>query len=137
MNPSTADAVSDDRTCRREQQISQRIGYTRYLKGNVLDIRETHPTLIPDELVEARTNANIGKIQFMAAQADLIVLAHGQLRRSFRDAVQETYEVLLASHNPIVCFQYNGDQRPTHTIRLLNNSIIQNPVNIRTNMPPV
>jgi hypothetical protein len=43
LNPSTADAMQDDPTIRREVDFARRWGYDWYLKGNVYAYRSTDP----------------------------------------------------------------------------------------------
>lgn len=123
MNPSTADAQIDDKTCRREQNISRRYGFNRYLKGNILDLMETDSRLIPGDVANARTPENLVEIQRLVAEADWIVLAHGNLPPAFQGSINDIYQVIRASGKPVAVFQYNGDQVPTHTRGILNVSI--------------
>lgn len=120
MNPSMASAEIDDRTCRREQNISRRFGFNKYLKGNLLDLMETNPDRIPNDLQLARSVQNIQEISNMADEADWVVLAHGVLPARFRQATTDVYEVLRASGKPVGCFQFNDDGSPSHT-RVLQN----------------
>ncbi len=125
MNPSTADAERDDRTCRREQCISRRFNFNHYLKGNILDLMETHSRNIPRDIGLARSGQNLDAIRQMCQEADWIVLAHGDLPMVFRQVVCQTYAIVRDSGRPISVFQYNRNERqiPTHTIRIMNENI--------------
>jgi hypothetical protein len=123
MNPSTADAQIDDNTCRREQKISMRYGFNKYLKGNILDLMETNSRLIPRDVAIARTPENLIEIHWLVAEADWIVLAHGNLPPAFQESINDIYRIIRASRKPVAVFQYNGDQVPTHTRGILNASI--------------
>jgi hypothetical protein len=139
MNPSMASKRQDDRTCRREQRKSRQIGFSKYYKGNILDIMETNPDQIPQDPALARTNRNLAAVRTMAERSDWIILAYGSMPPIFAEAVTETLEVLYNSGTPIACFNRNPDSHPTHTRRLLNNAIpdqLQDLVNIRQMYAP-
>jgi hypothetical protein len=131
MNPSTADKNHDDNTCRREQKIANRFGFTRYLKGNILDIMETEPQRIPDELQHARTPNNLVAISRMAMKADWIFLAYGNMPSRFNTAITETLHALFAADRPIACFQKTNIGFPSHTRSLLNRNIPDVLVDVR------
>ena len=126
MNPSTADAEEDDRTCRREQMIARRLGFNRYLKANILDVMATRPGDIPRDLLQARTDQSLEEIRRMVQEAEWIVLAHGNLPPWFAQAVLETYEAIRDSGKPVAVFQFNRNDGPTHTRRILNRNIPAN-----------
>jgi len=79
MNPSTADALFDDPTCRREVNFSKSWGFSRYLKGNMLGYRSTDPSNLPVNPVEAEGPGNRVHLLAMANQVKLIVLCYGNL----------------------------------------------------------
>ena len=123
MNPSMADGLQDDRTCRREQNISRRFGFSKYLKGNLLDLMETDSALLPQDLRIARSNQNIGEVTEMAAEASWVILAHGLLPPRLHQATVDIYDMLRETGTPIGCFQTNADGSPSHTRALLNRSL--------------
>lgn len=139
MNPSIADKRIDDNTCRREQQKSRILGFSRYFKGNVLDIMQTDPGLIPRELGAARTDNNLDCIRKMALKSDWVFLAYGSMPARFRPAIDETLAVLFATGRPMACFGRNGDGSPKHTRALANVEIPSQPqqlVDIRLEYEP-
>ena len=131
MNPARADAVSDDRTCRREQKLSARLGFSCYLKGNILDLMAPDPAQLPDDPDLARSAENLPALRRMVARAEWIILAHGKLAPRFRAMVTETHTVLRAGNRPIACFQFNGDGSPAHTRRLRNAAVTLPLVDLR------
>lgn len=118
MNPSTADATTDDPTCTREQGFSRLWGYTRYLKGNVLDWRATFPSDVPLDPNLASTPTNHATIESMAKEATLIVAAWGKLPRTLAHLARPAAGVLHRSGTPIVCLGRNGDGSPKHPLYL-------------------
>ena len=69
MNPSTADEDVSDPTCHREIAFARRDGYTRYLKGNMLDWRATSPKDLPRDAAYACSPRNLPGILEMADEA--------------------------------------------------------------------
>lgn len=125
MNPSTADALSDDPTCAREQGFSRLWGFTRYLKGNVMDWRATFPTDVPLDPTLASTETNHTTIAQMAQEASLIVAAWGKLPKSLVHLARPAAEVLYRSNTPIVCLGRNGDGSPKHPLYLKKTTATQ------------
>lgn len=118
QNPSVADATVSDPTCGRELAFARDWGFTRYLKGNVLDWRATSPADVPRDLSLARSPENLPAILAMAAEAETIVLAYGSLHKRFADAVTETIDVLRETGKPLMCFAKNADGAARHPLYL-------------------
>lgn len=117
MNPSTARADFDDRTCRREQGFARRDGYTRYLKGNILDYRLTHSRLLR-EVAQPVSDRNLPAVMEMAQETDTIVLCFGRLPARLRPIAQNTIERLRETGRPIQCFGLNRDGSCKHPLYL-------------------
>jgi hypothetical protein len=122
MNPSTADALVDDPTCTREQGFTRRWGYTRYLKGNVLDWRATFPTDIPKDPTQACTGANLQALAAMALEAEIVVAAWGKLPHALAPLAARTHAFLVTFGKPILCLGTNGDGSPKHPLYLRSDS---------------
>ena len=118
MNPSTADALVDDPTCARERGFTQRWGYTRYLKGNVLDWRATFPTDIPLDPALASTSANIVAILDMLDQSEAVVAAWGKLPPRLAPLSARVHHLLHTSGKPVLCLGRNLDGSPKHPLYL-------------------
>lgn len=118
MNPSTADALVDDPTCARERAFSQSWGYTRYLKGNVMDWRATFPSDVPLDPDLAATAQGHAALESMAREAHLIVAAWGRLPPRLVHLVPPATRILARSGTPVVCLGRNADGSPKHPLYL-------------------
>ena len=117
MNPSTADAAASDPTCHRELGFARAWGFTRYLKGNVLDWRATSPRDLPGPDLEC-SPANIPALLAMAREAEMIVMAHGRLPARHAALVARATAALAATGRPLRCFGLNKDGSPKHPLYL-------------------
>lgn len=118
MNPSTADALVDDPTCTREQGFCRRWGYTRYLKGNVMDWRATFPSDVPKDHAMASTPQNLEALARMANEAECIVAAWGKLPPTLAPLAKQTAAFLATFGKPMLCMGTNGDGSPKHPLYL-------------------
>ncbi|WP_135506669.1 DUF1643 domain-containing protein [Roseovarius aestuariivivens] len=117
MNPSVADAEASDPTCHRELVFSRDWGFTRYLKGNVLDWRATSPRDLPaPELAASRSN--IPALVEMAEEAELVVMAYGRLHKRYGGIVRETVAAVAATGTALKCFGLNKDGSAKHPLYL-------------------
>ena len=118
MNPSVAAADVSDPTCHRELVFAQDWGFTRYLKGNVLDWRATSPRDIPADPHLACSPANIPALQDMAAEAEMIVMAYGKLHTRFRPVLDQVLAAMVAAGQPLKCLGLNKDGSAKHPLYL-------------------
>lgn len=118
MNPSVADAEASDPTCHRELTFSRGWGYTRYLKGNVLDWRATSPKDIPADASLACSADNIPVLTQMAGEAEEIVLAYGKLHKRFQRVTDAVLAAMVATGKPLRCFGLNQDGSAKHPLYL-------------------
>lgn len=118
MNPSVASAEISDPTCHRELGFARAWGYTRYLKGNVLDWRATAPRDLPPDPEQACSPGNIAALEAMADEAALVVLAFGRLHTRYRDVVHTALGALAAKDRPLRCFGLNRDGSARHPLYL-------------------
>lgn len=116
LNPSTADAERDDPTLRRELAFSRGWGFTRLVKGNLLDWRATQPKDLPGALDIARSAENLSALGEMASVADCIVLASGRIPARFSSVFAETLSVLGAPEKSLFCLGQNADGSPKHPL---------------------
>lgn len=116
QNPSVANAELSDPTIAKETGYAMRWGYSRYLKGNILDWRATHPADLPRDPGLARSEGNLGAVLAMAAEAEMIVLAWGNMHPRFDGIVGETLEALAALERPMRCFAINRNGSPRHPL---------------------
>ncbi|MCZ7676616.1 MAG: DUF1643 domain-containing protein [Roseovarius sp.] len=118
MNPSVAAAEVSDPTCHRELTFARDWGFTRYLKGNMLDWRATSPGDIPPDPAQARSPANIAALVDMAREAEMVVMAYGKLHQRFAPLVAETVAALAATGRPLRCLGLNKDGSAKHPLYL-------------------
>ncbi|MEM8776863.1 MAG: DUF1643 domain-containing protein [Pseudomonadota bacterium] len=124
MNPSVADAEASDPTCHRELMFARDWGYTRYLKGNVLDWRATSPKDIPHALELACSTENTPVLVKMAEEAELVVMAFGKLHKRYVDVLRNTVEAVAATGRPLKCFGLNQDGSAKHPLYLRKDSTL-------------
>jgi hypothetical protein len=118
MNPSVADAAASDPTCHRELMFARDWGYTRYLKGNMLDWRATSPRDIPQDPSEACSPANLPLLREMAKEADCVVMAYGKLHARYQPIVRDVITAMRATGRPVMCLGLNKDGSAKHPLYL-------------------
>ena len=118
MNPSVADAAASDPTCHRELMFARDWGFTRYLKGNMLDWRATSPRDIPADPAWACSAENIPVLRYMATEAEMIVLAYGKMHKRFDGIVADVLAAMLATGKPLKCLGVNKDGSAKHPLYL-------------------
>lgn len=118
MNPSVASAEVSDPTCHRELMFARDWGYTRYLKGNVLDWRATSPKDIPADPEVACSGENIPFVAEMAAESETIVMAYGKLHQRFQPVIARVIKAMLETGRPLMCLGLNKDGSAKHPLYL-------------------
>jgi len=96
--------------------FSKQWGYTRYLKGNILDYRATRPRDIPRDLGAARTPRNLEAITQMAAVAECVVIAHGNMLKRHQPAIDDVLRVVAQNGVPMFCLGRTGKGFPRHVL---------------------
>ena len=124
LNPSVADGTVSDPTCHRELTFARDWGYSRYFKGNILDWRATSPRDLPEDASLARSARNIGILRAMAAEAEVIVMATGNVPDRFAAIDAETTEILRQIGRPLMCFGRNKTGYAKHPLYLRKNSVL-------------
>lgn len=125
MNPSVADAQASDPTCHRELMFARDWGFTRYLKGNVLDWRATSPRDIPPDPELACSEANIPALVDMAREAETVVMAYGRLHARFQPLVGEVVQAMAALEKPLQCLGVNKDGSAKHPLYLRKDTVLR------------
>ncbi|NCQ23914.1 MAG: hypothetical protein COW54_14380 [Rhodobacteraceae bacterium CG17_big_fil_post_rev_8_21_14_2_50_63_15] len=125
MNPSVASAEVSDPTCHRELMFARDWGYTRYLKGNVLDWRATAPRDLPADPDVACSVANIPALSAMAQEADLVVLAFGKLQARYQGVVRAVIDAVAATGRPLKCLGLNKDGSAKHPLYLRKDTLLE------------
>lgn len=125
MNPSVADAAASDPTCHRELMFARDWGYTRYLKGNMLDWRATSPSDIPPDPELACSPANLPALVEMAREAETVVMAYGKLHARFQPKVREVFAAITALGKPLQCLGVNKDGSAKHPLYLRKDTLLR------------
>ncbi len=123
MNPSTAEANIDDPTVRKEMAITERLGFYRYIKTNVMDYRATSPKALLAAGVQPCSDLNRQTIRRLAERASTIILCHGRLHKKLRrygDAVLSD----LRGYK-LWCLGRNDDGSPKHPLYLAGNTPLE------------
>lgn len=122
MNPSVASAEVSDPTCHRELVFARDWGFTRYLKGNMLDWRATSPKDIPQDPGMACSPDNLTALLHMAQEAELVVMAYGKLHKRYQPIVRQITGRIAALGKPLKCFGLNKDGSAKHPLYLRKDS---------------
>lgn len=122
MNPSVADAMTDDPTVRREIGFTQRWGLTSYVKTNVSAYRATDPKRLNGADIDCAANRDA--ILHAALDAEHTVLAFGTLKGEMRRLAAEIVSVLMAHEVPLRCLGTTADGSPRHPLYLCSNSLL-------------
>jgi len=125
MNPSVADAGVSDPTCHRELVFARDWGFSRYLKGNVLDWRATSPRDLPDDPGLACSPANIPALVAMAREAEVVVMACGRLHRRFSGILADVVAAMAATDRPLRCLGLNRDGSARHPLYLRRDTALR------------
>jgi hypothetical protein len=125
MNPSVADAAASDPTCHRELMFARDWGFTRYLKGNMLDWRATSPKALPRDPDAACSAANLPALIAMAREAEVVVMAYGKLHKRYAPLVLASIRALRDLGKPVQCLGLNKDGSAKHPLYLRKDTALQ------------
>lgn len=125
MNPSVAAADISDPTCHRELMFARDWGYTRYLKGNMLDWRATSPKDIPADADQACSADNVPALLAMAEEAETLVMAYGKLHKRFDPVVARVLGAMQTTGKPLMCLGTNQDGSAKHPLYLRKDTPLQ------------
>jgi Uncharacterized protein conserved in bacteria len=127
VNPSTADADTDDATIRKMSGFTLRWGFTRFMVGNVFAYRSTDVTQLP-----ARHDAvgpeNMGHLHSMIQNAAFVVPCWGNTNKVPKShRVQFTIvRTLLQVHQvPVRIFGLTNGGDPLHPLMLSYDTPLQ------------
>lgn len=126
LNPSTADAVHDDQTIRREKRFARTFGYGALDKFNLYDYRATDPA----ELVAAGfpvSAVNDSALDAAAGCHDLIVFAWGaqaQPQRA-RAVASRLWRICCSTGAAVGCLGWTANGQPRHPSRLASDSVLR------------
>lgn len=121
VNPSTADALKNDATIRKDIGFGQRLGWGRIIKPNKFEFRATDVRELRSAHDPIGPNADEHLYEIFR-EADLVIPAWGpltklpkRLRGRWRRVVQIARD---AGHETLWCFGTAKDGQPRHTLML-------------------
>jgi hypothetical protein len=122
-NPSKADGKMNDMTVIREIDITKRLGYSCYVKMNVVDRCATDPMELGGDLLGDAGQAGFRRIMFWRAVrgASRIILATGNPHKLIAGMAKQMIEEL--SRNELWCMGTTADGWPRHPSRLANSTL--------------
>ncbi len=120
VNPSTADAVVNDHTIRKDLGFGARHGWGRIIKGNKFawrakDIRALRGA--PDPVGPG----NDEMLLAIMREADLVIAAWGPLSKlpsALRSRWRAVVSIAETARRPLHCFGTVSDGQPRHTLTL-------------------
>ncbi|MBD3844284.1 DUF1643 domain-containing protein [Bosea sp. SSUT16] len=120
VNPSTADATTNDATIRKDIGFGARRGWGRLIKGNkfayrATDVRELRSC--SDPIGPGNDNHLLAMMQ----EADIVIAAWGplsKLPRSLRERWRDIVRIAAVAGKPLHCFGVAQDGQPRHTLML-------------------
>jgi len=120
LNPSTADALKDDPTVRREIAFSRAWGFDWYLKGNLYAYRSTNPKVLL-KISDPVGPANRDALERMVDRSELIVAAWGCNPLT---PAAKFNAVWILNLEKTRCFGINQDGTPQHPLYLPKTSTL-------------
>lgn len=116
LNPSTADASTDDRTIRRCIDFSKRWGYGGMVVANLFSLRSPYPDLLAEvEVEDAIGPGNDMVLAAIACRAPVVVCGWGRIGR-FQGRGVKVLDDLRANGSTPMCLGVNGDRSPKHPL---------------------
>lgn len=120
VNPSTADATTDDATIRKDIGFGLRNGWGRIIKGNAFAYRATDVRALGAAIdpVGPETDEHLRQIM---ADADLVVPCWGgrnKLPKRLRCRLLEVMRLIVQSDKPVLVFGLTGGADPLHPLVL-------------------
>lgn len=121
LNPSTADADTDDPTIRKCRGFSTRWGFQRMLVGNLFAYRETMPERLwrareaLEDIIGPETNA---RLAVMAAEADQVIYAWGNQAEWWPERADEVARTIRRINPEVYILGYTASGQPMHPGRI-------------------
>lgn len=120
INPSTADASTNDQTIRKDLGFARLHGWSRIIKANKFGLRGKDVAILRDapDPVGPDCDRYLAEI---FAKADLIIPCWGpltKLPKPLRTRWRAVAEMMFATGKPVLCFGTANDGQPLHTLTL-------------------
>lgn len=120
MNPSTADASKNDQTVRKWIGFGERLGWGRFIVGNVFAWCATDVSEL-EAAIEPTGPDNRQHQMRMILEADMIVACWGsraKIPRRLRPSLDRTADFLRRTEVPLWCWGTTASGDPTHPLML-------------------
>jgi hypothetical protein len=120
LNPSTADANTDDPTIRKVRGFTESWGHNRWQVVNMFALRATDPKVLHSHIATHGVASAVGpdndeQIRLAARFADLIVVGWGDNAKRYPERVAEVRR-LLDVGKPIKCLGTSAGGFPRHPL---------------------
>lgn len=120
VNPSTADAIEDDQTIKKDIGFGERLGWRRIVKVNKFAFRAKDVTKLKTAFDPCGPE-NDAHIRRVLAEVDLFVACWGplsKLPKPLRNRWRAIVRMAGEAGKPIYCFGTAQDGQPRHTLML-------------------
>lgn len=127
VNPSTADAILDDATIRKDLGFGKRLGWSRIIKANKFAFRATDVRKLR-EATDPIGPENDRYLREIFAEADLLVPCWGplaKLPKPLRYQWAKVRDLMRESGKTVMCFGTAQDGQPRHTLMLSYDTPLQ------------
>lgn len=124
LNPSTADATTNDATIRREIYFTQSWGFDGFFKVNVMDFRSTNPKSLLT-VNNPCSEQNLIIIHRMAGRCSKLVVCYGAIHPKLKHYAKNALDVLKTCNKPIWCFGKTQAGYPKHPLYLSNQTQLE------------
>lgn len=116
LNPSTADAVKNDRTIRRCMGFAEAFGCGRLIVGNLFAFRTRKPTELK-QTISPEGPQNLRHLKKMCDEASIVIAAWGVHGRH-RDQGERIRQMLQTWRVPLHYLELTKDGHPRHPLYL-------------------
>ena len=124
LNPSTADAVSDDPTIRRCIGFANREGFSQLEVVNLYGYRATEPRDL-FAAIDPVGPRNDRVVADAVGRTDLVVAAWGNWGAHDGQRLTEVIELLERSGKPVFCFGLTNQVQPRHPLYLRSDASLE------------
>lgn len=119
LNPSTADANTDDPTIRKLIWFTTRSHlYSGFMMTNICDYRSTDPRALLQPDIKPRSEENLDFIFKTAKRASLVVACWGAIDPKLRSYADDVIETVKRTKQTLHCFGKTKDGHPRHPLYL-------------------
>lgn len=129
LNPSTADASTDDPTLRKLQWFAMQSHlYSGLFMTNICDYRSTDPKELLREDIIPRSDENLAVIHKLAKRATLVVACWGAIHPKLLPYADDVIKVVHRVNQPLYCFGKTKHGYPRHPLYLSHKTLRWSPL---------